>query len=128
MVKYLMILEVSQKQAYIFAAKKLKENAARSQDINTVTSSEFFARMAGELYQEGNNLVYAGGGHTVLQFDSQEQAVAFAKVITETVLRQYPGLELFVKTIEYNPAKTSGDNLKELSKALEAKKARRLAS
>lgn len=128
MVKYLMILEVSQKQAYIFAAKKLKENAARSQDINTVTSSKFFARMAGELYQEGNNLVYAGGGHTVLQFDSQEQAVAFAKVITEMVLRQYPGLELFVKTIEYNPAKTPGDNLKELSKALEAKKARRLAS
>lgn len=128
MVKYLMILEVSQKQAYIFAAKKLKENAVRSQDINTVTSSKFFARMAGELYQEENNLVYAGGGHTVLQFDSQEQAVAFAKVITEMVLRQYPGLELFVKTIEYNPAKTSGDNLKELSKALEAKKARRLAS
>lgn len=128
MVKYIMILEVSQKQTYIFAAKKLKENATRSQDINTVTSSRFFARMAGELYQEWNNLVYAGGGHTVLQFDSQEQAVAFAKVITEAVLRQYPGLELFVKTIEYDPAKTPGDNLKELSKALEAKKARRLAS
>ena len=35
----LMILEVSQKQAYIFASRRLRENAARSEDIRYVTES-----------------------------------------------------------------------------------------
>lgn len=125
---YLTILEVSQKQAYIFASKQLKENAARSGDISRVTGSEFFARTAGEWYREEDNLVYAGGGHTVLQFDDKDRAVAFAHAVTGAVLRQYDGLELFVKTIAYDPARTPGENLKELSRALEAKKARRRAS
>lgn len=126
--KVLTIVEVSQKQAYIFASKKLRENADRSGDISYVTSGAFFARTAGELYREEENLVYSGGGHTVLQFEDGERAVAFARRVTEAVLRQYPGLELFVKTIPYDPTLTPGDNLKELSKALERKKARRAAS
>ena len=128
MAKVLTILEVSQKQSYIFSSRQLRENAARSGDISYITSSAFFTRTAGELYREEDNLVYSGGGHTVLQFDQREQAVSFARKVTEAVLRQYPGLELFVKTIDYDPALTPGDNLKELSKALERKKALRSAS
>ena len=128
MSRVLTILEVSQKQAYIFASKRLRENADRSGDISYVTSGAFFARTAGELYREEENLVYSGGGHTVLQFQDGERAAAFARRVTEAVLRQYPGLELFVKTVDYDPALTPGDNLKELSKALERKKARRAAS
>ncbi|MBD5098383.1 MAG: hypothetical protein HDT35_02340 [Clostridiales bacterium] len=130
MEKFLTILEVSQKQAYIFASKRLKENAARSGDIERVTGSAFFARTAADWYREEDNLVYAGGGHTVLQFEAEDQAKGFARAVTEAVLREYPGLELFVKTIPHNfdPARTPGDNLKELSKELERKKARRTAS
>ena len=80
----LMILEVSQKQAYIFASRRLRENAARSEDIRYVTESRFFQRAAGPLYREEEDLVYAGGGHTVLQFDSRERADAFARAGTET--------------------------------------------
>lgn len=123
--KYLTILEVSQKQAYIFASKQLKENAARSSDIDRITGSAFFARTAGAWYREADNLVYAGGGHTVLQFETKEQARSFARAVSEAVLRQYSGLELFVKTVRYDLGKTPGENLKELSRALEAKKARR---
>ena len=47
-----MILEVSQKQAYIFASRRLRENAARSEDIRYVTESRFFQRAAGPLYRE----------------------------------------------------------------------------
>lgn len=128
MAKILTILEVSQKQAYIFGNKQLRENAARSGDISYITSSPFFARTAGELYREEDNLVYSGGGHTVLQFDSMERAAAFARKVTESVLRQYPGLELFVKQLPYDPSRTPGDNLLELSRALERKKALRAAS
>lgn len=56
----LMILEVSQKQAYIFASRRLRENAARSEDIRYVTESRFFQRAAGPLYREEEDLVYAG--------------------------------------------------------------------
>lgn len=128
MAKYLMILEVSQKQAYIFASKRLKENAARSGDIERITGSDFFAQIAADWYREEDNLVYAGGGHTVLQFETLGNAKGFAGAVTEAVLREYPGVELFVRTIEYDPARTPGENFEELFKELERKKARRTAS
>ena len=128
MKKRLMILEVSQKQAYIFASKKLQENADRSEDISYVTGSRFFQAAAGELYSEEKNLVYAGGGHTVLQFDSQEQATEFARAVTEAAMRKFPGMELFVTQTDYDEAKTPGENLKALSAALERKKSLRQAS
>ena len=120
--KILMILEVSRKQDYIFASRKLRENAARSGDIAYVTGGDFFRTAANGLYREEENLVYSGGGHTVLQFDGREQAAAFAKCVTGTVLRQYDGLELFVKQMPYDGAKTPGENLKALSAELERKK------
>ncbi len=128
MEKTLMILEVSRKQDYIFSSNKLRENAARSMDIAYVTSSAFFRETAEELFSEEKNMVYSGGGHTVLQFEGREQATAFAKTVTEAVLRRYDGLELFVRQMPYDPARTPGENLKELSKALERKKSLRRSS
>ena len=125
--KVLVILEVSQKQNYIFASKKLRENADRSGDIAYVTSNAFFQEAAAELYREEDNLVYSGGGHTVLQFSDSIQATSFAKCVTEAVLRRYDGLELFVKQTPYDGDKTPGENLKELSAGLERKKALRRA-
>ncbi|MCC8098988.1 MAG: hypothetical protein LIO78_02845 [Clostridiales bacterium] len=132
----LMILEVSRKQDYIFARKELRENALRSRQINYVTSSSFFqdvAKKAAEretepLYCEEENLVYAGGGHTILQFSSQEKAVAFARCVTEETMRRYQSMEIFVKTMPYDQNKTPGENLQALSEALERKKALRQAS
>lgn len=128
MKKRLMILEVSQKQSYIFASKKLRENAVRSEHISYVTGTRFFESAARGLYQEKENLVYSGGGHTVLQFDSREDADAFARTVTEKAMTQFPGMELFVKQMDYDAARTPGQNLKTLSAALERKKAVRQAS
>lgn len=128
MEKILMMVEVSRKQDYIFSSKKLRENAARSGEIAHVTGSSFFQEAAGEVYQEQENLVYSGGGHTVLQFPSREQAVGFAQRVTEAALRRYDGMELFVKCLPYDGNKTPGENLKDLSAALERKKALRKVS
>lgn len=128
MKKRLMIMEVSQKQNYIFASKKLRENAARSEDIRYVTGSRFFESAAQSLYQEEKNLVYTGGGHTVLQFDSREAATAFARSVTKEAITKFPGMELFVKQMDYDESRTPGENLKALSAALERKKALRQAS
>ena len=122
--KTLMILEVSRKQDYIFSGKKLAENAARSGEIAYVTDDKFFRTVAGNLYR-AENLVYTGGGHTVLCFEENEKAVAFAMAVSEAVLRQFPGMELFIGRVPYDNSISPGENVKELTKALEKKKARR---
>ena len=124
MKKTLMIMEVSQKQAYIFASQKLQQNALRSAQINYVTSEEFFLSAAPEIYR-AENMVYAGGGHTVLQFDDPVQAQQLAARVTKTAMMRFPGIEMFVRQMPYDHAKTPDKNLRELTKQLEEKKARR---
>ena len=128
MSKTLVILEVSQKQKYIFLSKKLRENVLRSNEINYVTSPAFFEKVASEYYHETGNFIYTGGGHAVLQFADEEQARKFTETVTEHVLRQYDGLELYAKKMLYDTQKTPGENLKELTKLLEQKKSVRKAS
>ncbi len=127
MARYLIILEVSQKQTYIFGSRKLRDNIERSAEIRYVTSPEFFALVCPERYSE-ENMVYSGGGHTILQFDDLETARYFARQLTECVLEDFPAMELFVKIWPYEDSKTPGQNLNALAADLETKKARRATS
>lgn len=128
MSRYLTIVEVSQKQAYIFASNKLQDNIRHSEEIVRVTSPGYFTEKCQGLFDPEKNYVYAGGGHTVLEFDSCEKAVSFNKQLTFSVMKDYPEMELFVATMGYDEGKTPGVNLKELTKQLEAKKAERRSS
>lgn len=128
MKKYLMILEVSRKQEYIFSSKKLADNAERSREIAYVTSGEYFEKAAPMFFRREDNLVYAGGGHTVLEFDSKEEALNFSKTITRSVIEEYPGIEVFVKLIESDINKSPSENLLKLSAELEKKKSERKKS
>lgn len=128
MSRFLMILEVSQKQAYIFGSRKLRQNLLRSNEIRYATSCAFFKQICPGRFSPEENLVYTGGGHTVLQFSDQEQALAFSRDVTMAVLTKFPGMELFVQILPYNPACSPGENLHELSRKLEEKKARRISS
>lgn len=124
----LSIVEVSQKQAYIFSSNKLKENVERSAEIAWVTSSAFFEKSCKEFYSEEENLVYAGGGHTVLCFTDDCAAKRFNEKLTFTILRDFPDMEMFAKIVTYNEEHTPSENLKELTKELEKKKSIRRAS
>ena len=126
--KVLMILEVSRKQDYIFSSRKLRENVARSSEIREVTESDYFRKHARKLYNEDENLVYSGGGHTVLQFRDKASAAAFARSVSSAVIRQFPDMELYLKTIPFDETKTPGENLRCLTEALERKKALRTPS
>ncbi|QBE96257.1 hypothetical protein PMF13cell1_01801 [Blautia producta] len=129
--RYLMILEVSQKQAYIFASTKLKDNIENSEAIVQVTDSRYLedvAARAGIHFSMEDNLVYSGGGHTVLEFPSEKIAKEFAFEISKTVRREFPEMELFIKTIQYSETEDPGQNLKRLSEALEVKKSVRAAA
>ncbi len=124
--KYLVILEVSQKQAYIFSSNKLRKNIEASAVIAHVTSPYFFKELSGVQYSE-HNLVYSGGGHTVLIFDEENSAKCFIKAVTKAAMEKYPGLELFGTYLETEDEPTSKDLLK-LSQKLEKKKSLRKAS
>lgn len=125
--RYLVILEVSQKQAYIFGYKKLQNNMIASYVIRYVTSKEFFKSiMPGKF--EDSNMVYDGGGHTILEFAAEDLAKEFVKAVTRRVMELFPGLELFAKISPYDSAKTPGENEAELIRRLEEKKSLRLAS
>lgn len=124
---YLQIIEVSQKQAYVFGSRKLRDNLLRSEEIRYVTSVEYFQTFPG-LFDVKKNLVNSGGGHTVLEFENLKCAKKFASALTEDVIRQFPEIELFVKTMAYDPGRSIKENMQELTKQLETKKARRRAS
>lgn len=125
--RYLMILEVSQKQAYIFESTKLKDNVERSEEICQVTDPEYFklaAERSGLSFDVEANVVYSGGGHTVLEFPDKESAEKFAYAVSSRVRREFAELEYFIKTMEYDESEGvgPGPNLFHLSQALEKKK------
>ena len=128
--RFLVILEVSQKQAYIFSSNKLRENVARSAQIAYVTSAEFFEKTAGAqgLFTKEQNYVFAGGGHTVLEFATEGAAKQFNKVLTRRIHCDYPDMELFATIVEYDEKMSPGDNLLALTRKLEEKKSIRSAS
>lgn len=123
--KCLMILEVSQKQAFIFSSTRLKENIANSEAICQVTDCGYYQKIAdlsGIPFSEEKNLVYTGGGHIVLEFENDTIAKAFSYAVSKTVKREFPDLILFICISKYNEKKLPADNLKTLSDKLEIKK------
>ena len=130
MSRWLVIMEVSQKQAFIFSTNKLSENVFNSSVIAMVTDPTYFERIIEDrdLYDTDKNLVYAGGGHTVLEFPEREQAVQFIRQATRITHQNHPELELFATIREYDEKKKPGENLEELTKRLERKKSVRQAS
>ena len=130
MERFLTIIEVSQKQAYIFSDNKLRENIKRSEEIAYVTGTDYIKKaLDGSLKSPvSGHLVYAGGGHTILEFKSRADADKFVGCLTGNVLSEFPEIELFAKTIEYDEQQTPGENVSRLTAELERKKSLREAS
>lgn len=128
MQRYLTILEVSQKQAYIFASNKLRENIVNSEVIARILSPEYLTEVLRDTgYSDEKNMVYSGGGHTILEFPTEEKAYQCVALLTEIIYRDFDGLLVFAKTIPYNEKESPKNNLKELTHQLERKKAERLS-
>ena len=109
-----MILEVSQKQAYIFSSTKLKDNIEHSNNICQVTDIQYFqtiADRAGIPFSEEDNLVYSGGGHTVLEFDSEKAARKFAYAVSRIVKQEFTEIALFIKVMNQRSRERTWNNL-----------------
>ena len=122
---YLLIVEVSQKQAYIFRSLKLRDNVENSARIARAVSEGYFDKITGGNRNMGSHIVYSGGGHTVLEFDEKNEALDFAKKLTLSARRDFDEMELFTKIMEYNEGLSPAENAEELSKQLEIKKSMR---
>lgn len=125
--KTLVVLEVARKQSYIFRSKQLRDNVQRSLNIRTVTDPSFFAYTAIDLFQP-DNLVYAGGGHAILRFDTEEQCDKFCRCITRFALTEFDGMEIYAKRVAYDEMISPQENVQSLLRELERKKAFRKAS
>ncbi|MCR4611983.1 MAG: hypothetical protein K5644_08815 [Lachnospiraceae bacterium] len=130
MSRVITILEISQKQAYIYGSNKLKENIVNSSVIAYVLSAEYIEKILSDMgYKDKENMVYAGGGHTILTFCDETPQKALEKSkncverLTMTIYRDFDGLNVFAKAKVYDESKTVGENLKDLVALLESKKA-----
>ena len=96
--RYLTILEVSQKQAYIFQSNKLRENVLNSAVIAWIMDADYLEETVGDqsMFNKRDNLVYSGGGHTVLEFPDKEQAIRFVKKITKVIKKDYPDMLMHI--------------------------------
>ena len=122
--RVLVILEVSQKQAYIFSSNKLKDNIVNSSVIAWIMSGAYFEETAGnkQIFSEAKNMVYSGGGHTVLEFESCEKAREFVMLLTKQIHQDYEGIQVFASIMKYDNKLSPSKNLKNLTAKLEYKK------
>ena len=121
--RYLTIMEVSQKQAFIFSSNRLRKNVENSNIIAWIMDPEYFEKTIADsaLFTKEKNLVYSGGGHTVLQFDTKDAARNFTSKITKAIHDTFAGVDVFACTVACEDDDL-GKNLEELTKALERKK------
>jgi len=106
--KWLVMYEVSQKQHYIFRSNRLRENIGASTIIRwlTETPERLFEEWKTAFPQPAHRIV--GGGNALHVFDSPDDAKAFANGLSFGVLKNLPGLELFLVSDEMDWEK---DNL-----------------
>lgn len=125
--RFLTVLEVSQKQNYIFRTDRLAENIGASIIIRQIT--EFNDKSNTLLSHYRDHLFYEGGGKSVFEFESAIDARKFTSVISENVLRKYPGVELFIATQKYDIDHDSCiEAINQLFASLEKKKSERKSS
>ena len=118
----LVVLEVSQKQNFIFRANELKQNVGASMIVRYVTEE------IGDIFCKDEEFFFAGGGKSVYDFASREDAVAFVEKVSKKAIVSYPGIELFAGLAEYDEDERMPDVMNRAFAHLNQKKSERKGS
>jgi hypothetical protein len=122
--EYLVVLEVSQKQNYIFKTDKLKENIGASIIIRHITEDAAEGYLSTP-FGEGRYW-FAGGGKSIYIFEAEDAAKWFIGGVSKEVLMEYPGAELFMTYVSCDEKNDSiAEKVDELYVKLEKKKSER---
>jgi len=115
------IVEIGRKQAYIFSSNRLREIAGASMIIRHI--SERLPKDLSLPYFGEENVIMAGGGHSIYQFSTREEGCEFNRLLSCAVLKEFPGLQLHCALMDFNPdGDLLPDKITELFKALAQKK------
>ncbi|PAD17097.1 Cas10/Cmr2 second palm domain-containing protein [Shouchella clausii] len=129
--KAYVLIDVSQKQEYIFKNTKLKDNLYNSAIIKAVTekipdqySNEKIPipiTLSGQLkkMRVSNVPIYSGGGNSIIEFDSENTAEKFVRGYSLEVIKAYPDLELYISTVSEEGL--NFENFQELRRELDKK-------
>lgn len=123
---YLTIIDTSSIQDFIFSTNKLKQIVGASHlvncaqrdwvhdclndlhlrhnilDINAQEEDKWLSNARIEDEKIDAELVYSGGGNTLLIFNSKENAILFTKKISRKVIEEAPGLRLVISHYPFN--------------------------
>jgi len=96
------VLDTTGIQSYIFGSNRLRENIGASYLVAQVTDNwvrQVLSKMEvfnpeDSIETQNAELVYAGGGNTVLLFQSHDLAKAFTQKLSLRVLKEAPGINL----------------------------------
>ncbi len=94
--QFLVILEVSQKQNYVFKSNQLKQNVGASMIVRYVTEK------IGDSYCTEEERFFTGGGKGAYLFITKEKATDFIRKVSTEALIRFPGIELFAAIQEFN--------------------------
>lgn len=121
--EYLVVLEVSKKQDFIFKSNRLLENVGGSFIIQKITEEIPYR------FINPSKSIYEGGGKSIFSFNTKEETTEFIRSMSRYILEEYPGVELFMKQSKYdNETESIIDAIDNLYKSLEEKKAKRQSS
>ncbi|PAD08949.1 hypothetical protein CHH76_11875 [Shouchella clausii] len=129
--KAYVLIDVSQKQEYIFKNTKLKDNLYNSAIIKAVTEKKpdqysnekipIPITLSGQLkkMRVSNVPIYSGGGNSIIEFDSVNTAEKFVRGYSLEVIKAYPDLELYISTVSEEGL--NFENFQELRRELDKK-------
>ncbi|HKJ38877.1 MAG TPA: hypothetical protein VJ972_08885 [Anaerolineales bacterium] len=118
----LTMLDTSGIQDYIFNSNRLQENIGASELVYRATTLWAFEKLPaphnvkvngiqwmindGDIEKDSSSLnaevIYAGGGNTMILFKDKDEAKKFTKRITTKVLKEAPGLTLVASHLEFD--------------------------
>lgn len=116
--EYITLIEIGHKQKYIFSSNRLSENIGASIIIKNATEKD--AKNFYEKYRP--DVIYEGGGNALYVFRSKDDGVAFARAYSRFLLKEYPGLTLYLVGHELGKEETVKSGLDVCYKLLAEKK------